>query len=134
VVLRGEVLWPANLSFIYPRWNIDAGVWWQWLFPAGALLLAAGLVWFARRNRGPLTALLLFAGMLFPALGFLNVYPFRYSFVADHFQYLASLGLIVPLCAVLGTAAQRVPKQALAAVPLVGVPLLLAALTFPQSR
>ena len=29
-----------------------------------------------------------------PALGFVNVYPFRYSFVADHFQYLASIGLI----------------------------------------
>jgi hypothetical protein len=28
-------------------------------------------------------------------MGFLNVYPFIYSFVADHFQYLASLGVIV---------------------------------------
>jgi tetratricopeptide (TPR) repeat protein len=38
---------------------------------------------------------LFFAGTLFPALGFINVFPFRYSFVADHFQYLASVGLIV---------------------------------------
>jgi tetratricopeptide (TPR) repeat protein len=33
--------------------------------------------------------------MLFPVLGFFNVYPFRYSFVADHFQYLACIGPIV---------------------------------------
>jgi tetratricopeptide (TPR) repeat protein len=124
-----KLVWPVHLSFIYPRWKIDSGVWWQWLFPAGALLVAAGLAWFARRNRGPLAALLLFAGMLFPALGFLNVYPFRYSFVADHFQYLASLGLIVPLCALLATAARRVPRSAVALLPLV-----LAALTFNQTR
>ena len=124
-----KLVWPVNLSFIYPRWKIDAGVWWQWLFPAATLLLAGGLAWFARRNRGLLAALLLFAGMLFPALGFLNVYPFRYSFVADHFQYLASLGLIVPLCALLATAARRAPKSTVALLPLV-----LAALTFHQTR
>ena len=45
-----------------------------------------------RRWRGPLAGLLFFVGTLFPALGFFNVYPFRFSFVADHFQYLASLG------------------------------------------
>src|SRR6185312_8014037 len=28
-------------------------------------------------------------------LGFINVYPMRYSFVADHFQYLAAAGLMV---------------------------------------
>jgi len=40
-------------------------------------------------------AVLFFIGTLTPALGFFNVYPMRFSFVADHFQYLASLGLIV---------------------------------------
>jgi protein O-mannosyl-transferase len=123
-----KLVWPVSLSFIYPRWNVDPEIWWQWLFPAGALLVAAGLAWFARRNRGPLAALLLFAGMLFPALGFVNVFPFRYSFVADHFQYLAGLGLIVPLCAALAGAAERVPRPAL-----VLLPLALAALTFQQT-
>jgi tetratricopeptide (TPR) repeat protein len=84
-----KLLWPQNLIFIYPRWQIDAARWWQYLFPVGALLLLA-LLWKMRtRWRGPLAAALIFLGLLFPALGFINVYPFLYSFVADHFQYLA---------------------------------------------
>src|ERR1035437_847761 len=91
-----KLVWPANLVFIYPRWQVDASQWWQYLFPVGVLAVAAGLVVAARRNRGPLAGFLIFAGTLFPALGFLNVYPFLYSYVADHFQYLACLGLIIP--------------------------------------
>src|SRR3569833_1827895 len=33
-----------------------------------------------------------FKGVLLPALGIFNIFPFRYSFVADHFQYLAMIG------------------------------------------
>ena len=91
----GKLFWPANLLFIYPRWNISQAVWWQYLFPAAALLLLAGCWLLRRRTRGPLAGLLFFAGTLLPALGFFNVYPFRYSFVADHFQYLAGIGPIV---------------------------------------
>jgi len=86
----GKLAWPSRLSFVYPRWEVSGVGWWQYLFPAGVLALAGVLAW--RRWRGPLAGLLFFLGTLFPALGFLNVYPFRYSFVADHFQYLASLG------------------------------------------
>ena len=91
----GKLVWPANLIFIYPRWEIDSAVWWQWLFPAAALGVLL-LLWSLRRvSRGPLAGWLLFVGTLVPVLGFLNVFPFIYSFVADHFQYLASLGMIV---------------------------------------
>lgn len=92
----GKLVWPVKLTFVYPRWQMDAGIWWQWLFPAAALAIVATL-WFARKRigRGPLVAVLVFAGALFPALGFVNVYPMRFSFVADHFQYLASIGIIV---------------------------------------
>ncbi len=90
----GKLFWPANLVFIYPRWNVSQTVWWQYLFPAAALLLLAGSWRWRRRSRGPLAGLLFFAGTLFPALGFFNVYPFRFSFVADHFQYLAGIGPI----------------------------------------
>jgi Flp pilus assembly protein TadD len=90
----GKLFWPAELIFIYPRWHVSSAVWWQYLFPAAALLLLAGLWAVRRRWRAPLAALLFFVGTLFPALGFFNVFPFIYSFVADHFQYLASLGVI----------------------------------------
>jgi tetratricopeptide (TPR) repeat protein len=89
----GKLFWPVDLVFIYPRWNVSQSVGWQYLFPAAALLWLGVLVW--RRWRGPLAGLLFFVGTLFPALGFFNVYPFRYSLVADHFQYLASLGPLI---------------------------------------
>ena len=92
-----KLFWPSNLIFTYPRWNVDPAAWWQWLFPAGVLAALA----IAARRRAWLAALLFFIGTLFPVLGFLNVYPFRFSWVADHFQYLACLGIIVPVCAVL---------------------------------
>jgi tetratricopeptide (TPR) repeat protein len=58
-------------------------------------------LWFARRRigKGPLVAVLFFVGTLFPALGFFDVYPMRFSFVADHFQYLASAGVIALVAA-----------------------------------
>ncbi|WP_414661616.1 tetratricopeptide repeat protein [Horticoccus sp. 23ND18S-11] len=95
----GKLLWPADLTFFYPRWTIDATIAWQWLFPMAALLLLAALVWWRRRDRAPLAAALLFGGTLFPVLGFVNVYPFVFSYVADHFQYLASIGMIAFLTA-----------------------------------
>jgi tetratricopeptide (TPR) repeat protein len=90
----GKLFWPADLIFIYPRWSVDASVAWQWLFPVGVLALVAALWALRRRSRAPLAALLLFAGSLFPVLGFFNVYGFLFSFVADHWQYLPSLALI----------------------------------------
>jgi tetratricopeptide (TPR) repeat protein len=91
----GKLFWPANLIFIYPHWNVDPAAWWQYLFPLGIIALAGGLLLVSRRHRGPLAAFLFFTGTLFPVMGFFNVYPFKYSYVADHFQYLASLGIIV---------------------------------------
>jgi tetratricopeptide (TPR) repeat protein len=98
----GKLLWPANLCFVYPRWQPDAGSWRQWLYPATAAGVLAAL-WLARRRigRGPVTAALFFVGTLFPLLGFLNAYGMRYSFVWDHWVYLPSLGLIA-LAAVAG--------------------------------
>jgi len=91
----GKLVWPANLIFIYPRWQVSQQVAWQYAYPLALAVLLAGLWWYRTRSRAPLAAGLFFIGTLFPALGFFNVYPFIYSFVADHFQYLASLGIIV---------------------------------------
>jgi tetratricopeptide (TPR) repeat protein len=89
-----KLFWPTNLIFIYPRWAVDAAVWWEYFFPSAAVVLFIALWMLRRKSRGPLAAFLFFVGMLFPVLGFLNVYPFIYSFVADHFQYLACIGII----------------------------------------
>jgi protein O-mannosyl-transferase len=91
-----KILWPANLAFSYPRWQMDAGDWRQYTWLAGWLAVAA-LLWFGRRKfgRGPAAALIFFAAVLSPMLGFIPLYTFYFSYVADHYQYLACLGLIV---------------------------------------
>lgn len=89
-----SLVWPFDLSFVYPRWHVDATVWWQWLFPLATLVALSAAGWQARRGgRAWLATALLFGGTLFPVLGFVNVYPFLFSFVADHFAYLANLAL-----------------------------------------
>lgn len=89
----GKLLWPVNLIFSYPRWTISAGnpLDYLWLV---ATAVAAAVIGFARRyfGRGPEVATLFFVATLSPMLGFIMLYTFRYSFVADHYQYLASIG------------------------------------------
>lgn len=100
----GKLAWPHPLAFIYPRWNLNPAAAQQWIFPAAALATVALLWWFRRRlGRGPLAAVLIFGGTLFPALGFFNVYPMRYSFVADHFQYLAGAALLAGFAAIVAS-------------------------------
>ena len=123
-----KLLWPIKLIFIYPHWTVDAGAAWQYLFPLAAIALIAALWLIRERTRAPLAAALLFIGTLFPALGFFNVYPFIFSYVADHFQYLASLGIIALAAAGWALWARR--SIIVAAVVL----CLLGALTWRQSR
>jgi protein O-mannosyl-transferase len=89
-----KLYWPNPLIFTYPRWNLDTTNSTLFLYPGAAAAMVV-LLWFYRKQigRGPFVAVLFFAISLFPALGFVNVFPMRYSFVADHFQYLASIGL-----------------------------------------
>jgi tetratricopeptide (TPR) repeat protein len=88
----GKLVWPFGLNFVYPRWTVDASVWWQWLFPLGVLAVGAALWSLRRRTRGPLAVFLFFVGSLFPVLGFVNLYGARFSWVWDHWQYLPDLG------------------------------------------
>jgi len=91
-----KLLWPSNLMFVYPRWEISAAVPWQYIFPLAVLVLL-GILWSLRRwSRTPLAGVLVYMVLLLPSLGFANIYFFLYSFVADHWQYLACLGIITP--------------------------------------
>jgi tetratricopeptide (TPR) repeat protein len=107
----GKLLWPANLCFVYPRWQPNPGVWWQWLHPVSAVGVLLAL-WLARGRigRGPAAAAFFFTGTLFPVLGFMNAYYMRYSFVCDHWVYLSSLGLLAPGAALVARAAEHVRK------------------------
>ncbi len=131
-----KLLWPANLVFTYPRWHVSQLIWWQYLFPLGAALVVAGLFLLRKRSRAPLAGVLIFAGTLFPVLGFVNVYPFLYSYVADHFQYIASVGIITLFAAGISLLVRRyAARNRLIAygVP-VGLLLVLATLTWRQAR
>lgn len=127
-----KLLVPVNLTFIYPRWQIDDRVAWQYAFP----LAAAGLIvalWLLRNRigRGPLAAALLYGGILVPALGFIDVYPFRYSWVADHFQYHASAAALVLIATLIVTLLGPQASRAVPAFVLLAVAL--GILTFRQA-
>jgi len=139
VLIAGRAPWfylsklaaPIDLTFIYPRWKVDAASAAQWIYPLAALAALAALWRFrARIGRGPLAAALFFCGTLFPALGFIDTYPMRYSFVADHFQYMASLGPLAIAAAGLARVA-RARAAALGAGAALAV--VLAALTWRQA-
>ncbi|MFC1590639.1 tetratricopeptide repeat protein, partial [Candidatus Omnitrophota bacterium] len=98
IILSGRVFWfylyklcvPLKFMFFYPRWNVDAAEWWQWIFTPLALALLAALFLLQKKiGRGAFTLLAFYAISLFPALGFINVYPMIFSFVADHFSYVS---------------------------------------------
>jgi len=104
-----KLLWPARLTFVYPRWKPDAGSFLSWL-PLAALVAMGMILWVWRRQvwaRAALFGFGFFVAALVPVLGFLEVYYFRYSFVADHFQYLASIGLIALAVSTAAMVSQR---------------------------
>jgi len=88
-----KLIWPQPLIFVYPRWSVDTNSVFSFL-PMAAALAALAFLW-PRRNgrlRPVFFAMAYFVVSLFPVLDFFDVYFFRYSFVGDHFQYLAAIG------------------------------------------
>jgi len=109
----GKLLWPHPLIANYPRWQIDAGQWVSYL-PLLAVVVTLSTFWFRRElwSRACFLAFAYFIVALLPTLGLIDTYIFQFSFVFDHFQYLASIG---PL-ALAGTALVRlsdftIPRQ-----------------------
>ena len=88
-----KIFWPSNLTFIYPRWNISPAdlVDYIWLLAGIAACVA---IYFLRRyfGRSVEVAAAFFVVTLSPVLGFIMLFTFRYTFVADHYQYLACIG------------------------------------------
>ena len=90
-----KLFWPVNLTCFYARWKVDPRMLWQWLFPISVIGIIFLLFLLRRRiGRGPLAGVLFFIGTLFPFLGFVDFAYFSKSFMADHYQYIACIGII----------------------------------------
>ena len=90
-----KLIWPSNLTFIYPKWTVSPAhpLDYIWLLAGVGLCVA---ICFVRRyvGRGVEVAAAFFVITLSPVLGFIMLFTFRYTFVADHYQYLACIGPI----------------------------------------
>ncbi len=107
-----KLAWPDPLVFIYPRWQVDASLWLNYM-PVAAVAAALIALWVGRntRARAVLFAAAYFLIALLPVLGFFDVYFFRYSFVSDHFQYLASIGPLALAASAMTTSAHSLPAS-----------------------
>ncbi len=104
VIIVGKAIWfyaaklliPVQLMTIYPRWNIDFHQIGQYSYGIAILLLVMTL-WYFRRKIGhePLVLVLFFILTLSPTLGIIPFGYMAHSFVADRYQYLPSIGLII---------------------------------------
>jgi len=133
-----KVFWPVRLTFVYPRWEVDASSVGSWAPTAS--LVALGVALWRWRSRPWCRAALYGGGFfvvaLLPVLGFFDVFYFWYSFVADHFQYLACLGLISLAVSAGAAICERAGQRGRAWGTLVAgfVLLLLGVSTWRQAR
>jgi len=100
----GKLFWPANLTFIYPQWTVDPNNPFSYIWLGAGIALCVA-IYFARcyMGRSVEVAAAFFVATLSPVLGFIMLYTFRYTFVADHYQYLACIGPIALVSAGLVT-------------------------------
>jgi len=120
----GKLVWPDNLIFSYPHWAVSRADPLAYGWPL-ALIILAGVMVFAGRfvGRGAWAALIFFVATLSPVLGFIMLYTFRYSYVADHYQYLACIGPI----ALFSAGIEGLQRRYVRSIPLV-IPGLCAVL------
>jgi tetratricopeptide (TPR) repeat protein len=131
-----RIFWPGHQTIIYPLWKIDASSPAQYLYPAlvGVVLL---VLWRyrGRWGKGPLVAALGFCVTLGPTLGLVDSSYMKFSFVADRYQYLASIWLLALLSAAIVTGCRvlpRVPLRLAQACLTVAI-VALAALTWQRA-
>lgn len=124
----GMLAWPDGLTIVYDKWPVSARDPGAWVWPlAGGALLAALAALRPRCGAGPLVAAAFFVVTLAPMLGFVDYNIMRYAYVADHFQYVAGVGVL----ALAGAAGSRLlaalpapARVALALLPLAAWALL----------
>jgi tetratricopeptide (TPR) repeat protein len=97
----GKTVLPLDLCMIYPAWTrfVGGASWW---IPMALWLGMLALVWLQRRRLGTAwLPLLSFSVVLFPVLGFFNMFFFALAPVSDHLQYAAITCIVAWLAAAL---------------------------------
>ena len=133
----GQLAWPASLPIFYPRWDVEANDPSGWAAVTAICALFAAL-WLGRRHlsRGPFAALAFFAVSLSPVLGFVDFGFMHIAFLADRFQYLASIGPTALAASALAQSMTRLRRKGhVAAVGvIVGALATLCSLTWRQAE
>lgn len=125
----GKLVWPHPLVMFYPKWTISAGAL-SWLPLGGGIAVFVTLLATCRRlGRGPLAAAIFFVLTLGPILGLVKYGFMELAWVANRFQYLASIGPLVLFAAVLHKFLKNSARSAVVMILL----LACAALTWRQA-
>lgn len=129
----GKLLYPTKLSLLYPSWEVG----WEpaWILPGAGLLALLLAAWVFRGTWG--RALLFGIGYFFlsllPVLGFVKMYYFRLSPVADHWLYIPGIGIIALAVSGAWTFALRFHVENIAKLIAVAVAGLLGILTWQRA-
>ncbi len=118
----GAVVWfylwkailPLHLSFVYSQWDINPDNLLWWLPLAAAVAVTTLLIWQRNSQSSKWIRPLLFAWAFFclallPVMGFTDVTYMRNSLVADHYQYIAIIGIVALAAAAIYSGSQRRP-------------------------
>ncbi|MCE0497589.1 MAG: tetratricopeptide repeat protein [Methylacidiphilales bacterium] len=132
----GKLLFPYHVTFMYERWQIDAGTWWQYLYPLATVGLLAGL-WMARGRIGKGVWVAFMHFYIASSILVLMVVPYRmsYSFVADYWQYFGAIGMYALFAAGLTAGLDRLGLEGkpMGLVLKLGLLLVLGMLTWQQA-
>ncbi|HMD54157.1 MAG TPA: tetratricopeptide repeat protein, partial [Phycisphaerae bacterium] len=91
-----KLLWPHPLLEVYPSWDVGHILPTDWMFGGTALGILV-ILWLLRKKigRGVFTSVAFYGITISPLLGFISFSAMIYTFVTDHYQYLACIGIIV---------------------------------------
>jgi protein O-mannosyl-transferase len=137
-----KAVWPFDLAFLYPSWNIDAGNWLWWIPLFGAILatgalLAAAKPWRTARNYFcPFWfAGLFFGAALVPVLGFCDVGFMKHTLVANRYLHVALLAIVALAASGIAMACARLPlkRRWAAIVPAAAVVAVFSLVSWRQS-
>ena len=129
----GKLFFPYHLTFIYERWEVNARVWWQYVYPAATAGLLGG-AWLLRNRigKGPFVALLHFYVSTSLLVLLVVLFMTRYSWVTDHWQYFGCMSVIALTAAGIATGLESLGKRNVQVMFTGGLLLLLGVLTWRQ--